>query len=114
MPWGTMAYWSRRWALLAVKPSTCIGRRARHRLDAAGDDEVLEARRGCPWRAKFTACWPEPQKRLRVTPGASMRPAGVERGHAGDVHGVVAAAGAAAHDDVVDVGGVEAVAGDAR
>ena len=25
-----------------------------------------------PWAAKFTACWPEPQKRLMVVPGTSM------------------------------------------
>ena len=71
MPWATMVYWSRRWWLLAVKPSTCSAAGRLHALDAAGDDEVLEARRGCPAAAKLTACWPEPQKRLRVTPGAS-------------------------------------------
>jgi hypothetical protein len=34
-------------------------------------------------------------------------PTGVERGVAGDVHGVIAGAGAATHDHVVDVAGLE-------
>ena len=71
MPWATMLYWSRRWWLLAVKPSTCSGRRAascsRRRRRRRGPG----SRRGCPAAAKLTACWPEPQKRLSVTPGAS-------------------------------------------
>ncbi len=36
------------------------------------------------------------------------RPARIERGHASDVHGVIPATRAAAHDHVVHLGGVEA------
>ena len=70
MPWGTIAYWSRRWLLFAVKPSTCIG--AGRDIDSTPPATTIcwkPAR--TPIAAKFTACWPDPQKRFSVTPGAS-------------------------------------------
>ena len=58
--------------------------------------------------AKFTACWPEPQKRLSVTPGASSgQPASSAAMRAMSI-AWSPLPGAAAHDHVVDVGGVEA------
>ena len=109
MPWATMLYWSRRWWLLAVKPSTCSGAGRRHRLDAAADDEVLEAGEDAHG-GEVHGLLARAAEAVERDAGRVERPAGVERGHAGDVHGVVAAAGAAAHHHVVDVGGVEAVA----
>ncbi len=97
-----MGYCSRRCALPAVKPSTWARRMD---IDAAADHQILEAGEHAHG-AEVDGCWPEPQKRLSVTPGPP-RPAGVENGHAGDVHGVVAAAVATPHDHVVDIGGVE-------
>ena len=108
MPCGTIAYCSNRWALFAVNPSTCIG--AGRDIDSTPPATT----KSCwpdmtPIAANVTACWPDPQNRLSVTPGASMLPSCVERSHAGDVHAVVAAAGSAPHDHVVDVSGVEPV-----
>ena len=71
MPWGTMSYWSRRWLLLAVKPSTCIGA-GRDMLSTPPATTRSWKPALMPAPAKFTACWPDPQKRLRVTPGAWM------------------------------------------
>ncbi len=58
----------------------------------------------------FTVVMPEPQKRSRVTPLALDVVAGVERRHAAQIAALLAALGAGAPDDVVDVGGVEVVA----
>ena len=70
MPWETIAYCSRKWALLAVKPSTCMG--AGRDIDSTPPPTTMSWKPDkMPIAAKFTACWPEPQKRLRVTPGAS-------------------------------------------
>ena len=84
-------------------------RRPRHRLDAAADDEVLEAGQDARG-GEVHGLLARAAEAVERDAGRVERPAGVERGHAGDVHRVVAAAGAAAHDHVVDVGGVEAVA----
>ena len=45
--------------------------------DSLADDAVSATTRFCspaftPIAAKFTACWPEPQKRLMVTPVESL------------------------------------------
>ena len=84
-------------------------RRPRHRLDAAGDDEVLVAGQHAHG-GEVDGLLARAAEAVEGDAGRVERPAGVERGHAGDVHRVVAAPGAAAHDHVVDLGGVEAVA----
>ena len=84
-------------------------RRPGHGLDAAADDQVLEAGQDAHG-GEVHGLLARAAEAVERDAGRVERPAGVERGHAGDVHGVVAAARAAAHDHVVDVGGVEAVA----
>ena len=57
--------------------------------------------------ANVTACWPEPQKRLRVTPGASVsQPASSAAMRAMSIEWSPRP-GAAAHHHVVDLLGVE-------
>ena len=83
-------------------------RRPGHRLDPAGHDQVLEAGPDahCPEVDRLLARAAEPvQGHARCLD----RPAGIEGRVAGDVHRVVTAAGAATHDDIVDLGGVESV-----
>lgn len=78
-----------------------------HGLDAAGDDEVLLARNdahGCDVHGLLAGA----AEAVERDPGDGGRPAGIEGGHAGDVHRMVADARVVAHDDVFDVGGVEA------
>ncbi len=59
-----------------------------------------------------TASRPEPQSRFTVTPGTVLGEAGEEHGHARDVAVVLARLVGAAHVDVLDVRGVDAVRGD--
>ena len=109
MPWATMLYWSRRWWLLAVKPSTCSG--AGRDIDSTPPPTTRSWNpASTPSGGEVDGLLARAAEAVEGDAGGVERPAGVERGHAGDVHRVVAAAGAAAHHDVVDVGGVEAVA----
>ena len=63
-----------------------------------------------PWAAKWAACWLEPHCRSTVVPGDGLGPAGREHGVAGDVDRLLADLHDAAHDDVVDDAGIDAVA----
>ena len=91
-----------------------VRRVGRHHVGAAGDDDVLEARRdhaGGEVRRGDAAAAEAVERdaaRLDVV-------AGVERAHAAEVAGLRAGLVARAPDDVVDLGGVEVVAlGDRR
>ena len=64
--------------------------------------------------AMLLAVMPEPQNRSRVTPLARDVVAGVERRHPTEVAALLADLRAGAPHDVVDIGGVEAVALDQR
>ena len=80
---------------------------SRHRLDTAGHDHVLVARQygHSGERDGLLTRTAEPvQRHARCI----ERPTGVERGHAGDVHRVIAGTGAGTHDHVVDISGVKA------
>ena len=89
MPWGDHAGTGRAGAgCWPVKPSAWAA--AGRDIDSTPPATTRSwSRRRIAVAAKLTACWPEPQKRLSVTPGASSRPPGVEGGHTGDVHAVV-------------------------
>ena len=111
-PWWDCGWISWRWAFLAP-----IGRRPffgqRHHLGATADGEVLVAghhhRRGEVVGRDARAA----EAVERHAAGAHVV-AGVERRHATEVAALLADLRAGAPDDVVDVGGVEAVAIDER
>ena len=84
-------------------------RTTRHRLDPARDDEILESGSDTH-RAEVDRLLARTAEAIERDARCLERPTRVERRHARDVHRVVAAARVAAHDDVVDIGGIEAVA----
>ena len=91
-------------------PSLRVGGVRRHHLGAAGDDEMLEARAMIEAAAKHDggdAGAAEAVERDATDPHVV---AGVERRHAPEVAALGPHLHARAEDDVVDVGGVEAVA----
>ena len=67
-----------------------------------------------PWAAKCAACWDEPHWRSTVVPTTDSGKPGGEGGVAADVDRLVADLHDAAHDHVLDQGGVELVALDER
>ena len=109
MPCGTNGCSSTRCGLLPSRPPP---------VDPIGTRDIDSTpppiTRSCwpaitPIAAKFTACWPEPQKRFRVTPLARLRiPARGEHGVARDAGGLVVDVRDAAGDEVLDVRGIDA------
>ena len=104
-PCGTRLYFSIR--LGGSGPmSAPIGTRVMFSTPPATTRSCAPALTACA--AKFTACWPEPQKRFSVTPGHLDRPAGREHRAARDVGALLAGLGDAADDDVVDFPRIDA------
>ncbi len=74
----------------------------RHRLDAAGDHDVVPARRDRLPAAIAIACRPLEQKRLMVMRRGLLRQPAEEPGRPRDVEALLALGHRAAEDDVVD------------
>ena len=90
-----------------------VGRPTRHRLDPAGDDELLKAGADAHG-SKADGLLARPAEAVDGETGRLHRPAAVEHRQAGDVGVVVADRIAVAHNDIVDLGRIEAVALDER
>ncbi len=90
------------------RPGAAVGahRDARHRLDAAGEDEVLPA--GCDLlRGDVHGLQAGGAEAVELDAGDGVRQAGLDRGGLGDVRALVADGRDAAEHDVVDAGRIE-------
>ena len=92
------------------RPGAAVGahRDARHRLDAAGEDEVLPAG-GDLLGGDVDGLQAGGAEAVELDAGDRVRQAGLDRGGLGDVGALVADGGDAPEDDVVDPVGVEAL-----
>ena len=91
------------------RPGAAVGahRHARHRLDAAGEDEVLPAG-GDLLGGDVDGLEARGAEAVELDAGDGVRQAGLDRGGLGDVRALVADRRDAAEDDVVDPVGIEA------
>ena len=92
------------------RPGAAVGahRDARHRLDAAGEDEVLPAG-GDLLRGDVDGLEARGAEAVELDAGDGVRQAGLDGGGLGDVAALVADGRDAAEDDVVDRVGIELV-----
>jgi len=85
------------------------GRAVGHALNAAGDDQVLGAGHDAHGR-QIDRREARAAETVKAHAWSAHVKAGVQGRHAGDAGALLAALGAATGDDVVDLGGVEAIA----
>ncbi len=90
------------------RPGAAVGahRHARHRLDAAGEHEVLPAG-GDLLRGDVHGLEARRAEAVELHAGDGVRQAGLDRGGLGDVRALVADGRDAAEHHVIDAGGVE-------
>jgi hypothetical protein len=94
--------------LRVQRPGAAVGahRHAAHRLDSAGEDEVLPAR-GDLHRRRVDGLEARGAEAIQLHAGDRLRQAGLDRGGLGDVAALVTDRRDAAEHDVVDALGVE-------